>query len=132
MKVSSSQKTTTARTISATGGGGVHHIALSSSDIFASIANLRASGVEFVPISPNYYDDLIARLDIDREVVERMRGFGILYDRSPLGEYFHAYSRSFADRFFFEIVQRVGSYDAYGASNAPARMTSQVQETTDA
>jgi 4-hydroxyphenylpyruvate dioxygenase len=132
LNVSSSQKTTTARTISATGGGGVHHIALSSSDIFASIAKLRASGVEFVPISPNYYDDLIARLDIDREVVERMRAFGILYDRSPLGEYFHAYGRSFADRFFFEIVQRVGSYDAYGASNAPARMASQVQETTNA
>ena len=132
LNVSSSQKTSTARTISASGGGGVHHIALSSSDIFASIEKLRAAGIEFVPISPNYYDDLIARLDIDRDIVERMRRFGILYDRSPAGEYFHAYGKSFADRFFFEIVQRAGSYDAYGASNAPARMASQVQETAPA
>ena len=132
LNVSSSQKTSTARTISASGGGDVHHIALSSNDIFASIDKLRATGVEFVPISPNYYDDLIARLDIDHDLVERMRAFGILYDRSPAGEYFHIYSRSFADRFFFEIVQRVGSYDAYGASNAPARMASQVQETAAA
>ena len=80
-----------------------------------------------MPISPNYYDDLVARLDIDQEQVERMRALGILYDRSPAGEYFHSYSRSFADRFFFEIVQRVGSYDAYGALNAPARMASQAQ-----
>ena len=92
-----------------------------------AIEKLRAVGVEFVPISPNYYDDLVARLDIDQEQVERMRALGILYDRSPAGEYFHSYSRSFADRFFFEIVQRVGSYDAYGALNAPARMASQAQ-----
>ena len=129
LNVSSSQKTTTARTISASGGGGVHHIALSSSDIFASVGKLRAAGVEFVPISPNYYDDLIARLDIDHALVERMRASGILYDRSSAGEYFHIYSVSFADRFFFEIVQRVGNYDAYGALNAPARMASQVQRT---
>ena len=127
LNVSTSQRTTTARTISASGGGGVHHIALSTSDIFASVAKMRAAGVEFVPISPNYYDDLIARLDIDHALVERMRAAGILYDGSASGEYFHIYSRSFADRFFFEIVQRVGSYDAYGALNAPARMASQVQ-----
>jgi len=129
LNVSSSQKTSTARAISAGGGGGVHHIALSCSDILASVAELRASAVEFVPISPNYYDDLIARLDIDPALVERMRKLGILYDRSASGgEYFHAYSRSFADRFFFEIVQRAGRYDAYGALNAPARMASQVQK----
>ena len=44
------------------------------------------------------------------------------------GEYLHAYTESFADRFFFEIVQRVGGYDAYGALNAPARMAAQAQQ----
>ena len=39
----------------------------------------------------------------------------------------HAYSESFADRFFFEIVQRVGDYDGYGALNAAARLASQSQ-----
>ena len=127
LNVSSSRKTGTARTVSASGGGGVHHIALSSGDIFASVTALRRNQVEFVPISPNYYDDLVARLDIDRSRVERMRSLGILYDRSPDGEYLHVYGRSFADRFFFEIIQRVGNYDAYGALNAPARMASQAQ-----
>jgi len=124
---SASQRTGTARAVAAIGGGGVHHIALSCEDIFESVAKLRAKGVEFVPISPNYYDDLLARLDVEPSYVERLRGLGILYDRSVSGEFFHIYTPSFAGRFFFEIMQRTGSYDTYGASNAPARMASQAQ-----
>ena len=51
----------------------------------------------------------------------------ILYERTDGGEYFHAYSESFAGRFFFEVVQRVGRLDGYGAMNAPVRIASQVQ-----
>ena len=127
LNVSTSQRTRTARTVSASGGGGVHHIALDCPDIFDAVARLRANGVPFVPISPNYYDDIIARLDIDTALVERMRSLGILYDRNANGEYFHVYSETFADRFFFEIVQRVGGYEGFGALNAPARMASQAQ-----
>jgi 3-dehydroshikimate dehydratase len=127
LNVSLSQRTRTARIVSTFGGGSVHHIALGCSDIFETVAKLQLGGVAFVPISPNYYDDLLARLDIDADLVERMRRFGILYDRTAGGEYFHCYSVSFADRFFFEIVQRKGAYDAYGALNAPARMASQAQ-----
>jgi 4-hydroxyphenylpyruvate dioxygenase len=127
LNVSTSQKTRTARTVSASGGGGVHHIALDCSDIFDAVAKLRANGVPFVPISPNYYDDIIARLDIDAGLVERMRNLGILYDRNAGGEYYHIYATTFAERFFFEIVQRVGGYEGYGALNAPARMASQAQ-----
>jgi 4-hydroxyphenylpyruvate dioxygenase len=57
-----------------------------------------------------------------------MRQLGILFDRTPVGDYFHIYTESFADRFFFEIVQRKNAYDAYGALNAPARMASQAQQ----
>jgi 4-hydroxyphenylpyruvate dioxygenase len=61
-----------------------------------------------------------------------MRKVGILYDRNPAGEYLHVYATPFADRFFFEIVQRVADYDGYGALNAPARMASQAQATSRA
>jgi 4-hydroxyphenylpyruvate dioxygenase len=126
--VSLSQRTRTARTVTASGGAGVHHIAFSSDDIYATVARLREQGVPFVPISANYYDDLVARLDIDGEDVARMRALGLLFDRSPQGDYLHIYTESFADRYFFEIVQRVGAYDAYGALNAPARMAAQAQQ----
>ncbi len=128
LNVSLSQRTRTARQVSATGrsGGSVHHIALRCDDIFASVTQLRANGVRCVPISANYYDDLLARLDLDEPLVRRMQALDILYDRSAAGEYFHAYTEAFADRFFFEIVQR-NDYDGYGAVNAPARMASQEQ-----
>jgi 4-hydroxyphenylpyruvate dioxygenase len=127
LNVSTSQRTRTARTVSASGGGGVHHIALATKDIFASVEKLRADGVRFVPISPNYYDDIAARIDVDAGLLDRMRKQGILYDRTPGGEFRHIYGESFADRFFFEIVQRVNDYQGYGALNAPARMASQAQ-----
>jgi len=127
LNVSLSQRTRTARTIDTLGGRSVHHIGISCSDIVATVSRLRAAGVDFVPISSNYYDDLLARLDLDPALVARMRDLGIVYDRSPDGEYFHVYGATFAERFFFEIVQRAGAYDAYGALNAPARMASQAQ-----
>jgi 4-hydroxyphenylpyruvate dioxygenase len=129
LNVSLSQKTRTAQAVAAAGGGSVHHIALGCTDIFESVSRMRAKGVRFVPISANYYDDLATRFDIAVPVLERMRELDILFDRSTAGDYFHIYTDSFADRFFFEIVQRTGAYDAYGALNAPARMASQAQQT---
>ena len=90
------------------------------------MASAARRGVRFVPISANYYDDLLARLDLDEATVRRMQALDILYDRSPGGEFLHAYAEPFADRFFFEIVQRK-AYDGYGAVNAPARMAAQEQ-----
>jgi 4-hydroxyphenylpyruvate dioxygenase len=127
LNVSLSQRTRTARTVNASGGAGVHHIAFGCDDIFATVQRLRASGVPFVPISPNYYDDLETRFDIAPAVAAQLRGLGVLFDRASDGDYFHIYTESFADKFFFEIVQRVDAYDAYGALNAPARMASQAQ-----
>ena len=89
LNVSTSQRTKTARTISASGAG-VHHIALATKDIFATMDTLRGEMMRFVPISPNYYDDIIARLDLPRERVDAMRGLGILYDKTtgaPLWEF---------------------------------------------
>jgi 4-hydroxyphenylpyruvate dioxygenase len=127
LNVSASQRTRIARTLSASGGAGVHHVAFGCSDIFASVTRLRASGAPFVPISANYYDDLVTRFDIEPAKVARMRELGLLFDRTPQGDYLHIYTEAYADRFFFEIVQRVDGYDAYGALNAPARLASQAQ-----
>jgi len=127
LNVSSSPDTHNARTVAATGGGSVHHIALTAPDIFASVARLRAAGVPFVPISANYYDDLETRYDLAPDLLARLRQLGILFDRSPAGDFFHIYTDSFAGRFFFEVVQRVGPYDGYGALNAAARLASQLQ-----
>lgn len=128
LNVSMSQRTRTARTLSVTGGGAVHHIALRCADIFETVARLRERGVRFVPISDNYYDDLPTRLDIDADLLARMRAAGVLFDHATTGDYLHIYTESFEQGLFFEVVQRIDAYDGYGASNAPARMASQAQQ----
>ena len=87
---------------------------------------LQARGVKWLPISPNYYEDLLARLDLDEGLVRRMQALNIVADVSPGGARFlHAYTEPFGDRFFFEVVQREGGYDGYGAVNAAVRMAAQ-------
>ncbi len=129
LNTSVGDNTRTARQVSATGrsGGGVHHIALRCDDIFETMARLRDRGARFVAISANYYDDLLARLGLEETLVRRMQEFNILFDSNDRGRYFHAYSETIDDRFFFEVVQR-DHYDAYGALNAPARMASQARD----
>jgi len=126
LNVSQSRGTTTARTVSALQGAGVHHIAFACDDILSTARRLRLKGLRILEISPNYYDDLPAKFDIEPERLAEFREFGILYDCSPTGEFLHLYTEVFAGRFFFEIVQRSAGYQGYGASNAPVRMAAQV------
>jgi 4-hydroxyphenylpyruvate dioxygenase len=101
----------------------VDSIALGCQDIFATVARLRGNGVAFVPISGNYYDDLIAREVLDQATIERMRGQDIVFARSGTGTYYQAYTEAFEGRFYFQIVQRT-AYDGYGAINEPLRAAS--------
>ncbi|WP_028999745.1 bifunctional sugar phosphate isomerase/epimerase/4-hydroxyphenylpyruvate dioxygenase family protein [Azohydromonas australica] len=129
LNMSMSERTRMAQAAQASGGVGVQHIAFGCSDLFAAVDKLRRAGVRFVPISDNYYDDLPTRFEVAPELVQRLRAAGVLFDRSPQGDYLHAYTEGYAGAgFFFELVQRLGGYDGYGAVNAPARMASQAQE----
>ena len=89
LNVSQSRSTAMARAISSHGGSSVHHIAFATDDIFDTMAKLRRNGAQFVPISPNYYDDLQARFDLPGEQVAKMREGRVLFERTPTGEYFH-------------------------------------------
>jgi 4-hydroxyphenylpyruvate dioxygenase len=128
LNASLSQRTRTAQAATASGGAGVHHIAFRASDIVAAVRWLRDRGVAFAPISSNYYDDLETRFEIHPALMSRLRDEGILFDRTSDGDYLHAYTEPFMDRFFFEIVQRLDGYDGYGGLNAEARMASQAGE----
>jgi 4-hydroxyphenylpyruvate dioxygenase len=128
LNISASQNTVTARSVSAFAGAGVHHIALRSTDIFRAAARCRAAGVPLLKVPDNYYDDLAVRWPLSADFVARLRRDGILYDRSADGEYMQLYTEPFEGRFFFEIVQRVGGYDAYGAINAAVRMAAQARQ----
>jgi 4-hydroxyphenylpyruvate dioxygenase len=116
------------RFLDAFGGAGFQQIALSTDDIFAAVEAANANGVAFLPIPDNYYDDLATRFDIAPDLLARMRALGVLYDRVKDGEFFHIYTRTFQDRFFFEIVER-RNYGLFGAANTPVRLAAQASLT---
>jgi 4-hydroxyphenylpyruvate dioxygenase len=90
-----------------------------------------ANGVAMLPIPENYYDDLEARTDLSAEQITALRDNGILYDKDESGEYLQAYTQSFQDLFFFEIVERRG-YKGFGAVNAPIRLAAQARQAKQA
>mgnify|MGYP004483809661 CR=1 FL=1 len=99
------------------------HVSFASPDIVASARAARALGAPVLPIPGNYYDDLDVRLAPPPELLADLREHSIMYDRDGGGEYFHFATELLGSRLFFEVVQRVGGYEGYGAANAvPVRM----------
>lgn len=127
LNISESRQTGTGRLITTNAGAGVHHIALATADIVATLDRLLARGAKTLPIPANYYDDIAAKWGLDDEQLGTLRRLNLLYDRDDSGEFLHAYTNTFDDRFFFELVERRGGYQQYGAANASVRMAAQAQ-----
>ena len=100
------------------------HVAFTSPDAMAAARAARSRGFRPLPIPGNYYDDLIARFDLPAGQVEEMQELGVLYDRDDDGDFTHFYTETIGS-VFFEVVQRRGGYDGYGAINAPVRLAAQ-------
>ena len=122
-----SHRTMSGRFLSEFFGSGVQHIAFASDDMLVTASQLRQRGLETLSISENYYDDLDAKFALDPDFLDRLRQAGALYDRDDDGEYLQLYTRAFADRFFFEIVERRQGYRGYGAANARIRLAAQAR-----
>ena len=106
------------------GAGLPQHIAFSTDRIVDLARASRQRGLEVLPVPDNYYDDLIARFDLDSATVAELRELGLLYDREDGSAFVHFYTATVGE-VFFEVVQRIGGYDGYGAANAPVRLAAQ-------
>lgn len=125
---SQATRTLSSRFVSEHFGSGVQHIAFSAPDIFAAVQAMREAGLSFLAIPENYYDDLEARHGLDPAFIDALRDHHILYDRDGEAEFLQVYTHVFAQRFFFEIVERRGGYAGFGAVNAPVRLAAQARE----
>ena len=96
------------------------HIAFAVDDLVATARAARDRGLDFLRIPANYYEDLDARFDLDPAFLATLRELNLLYDRDADGEFLHFYTATVGS-VFFEMVERRGSYDGYGAPNAPVR-----------
>ncbi|MFD7938902.1 bifunctional sugar phosphate isomerase/epimerase/4-hydroxyphenylpyruvate dioxygenase family protein [Streptomyces sp. NPDC059755] len=100
------------------------HIALATDDVVAAARRFTEAGGRLLPIPANYYDDLAARFEFADGELDTYRDLGILYDRDAHGVFRHCYTHT-VGRVFFELVQREGGYQGYGAANAPVRLAAQ-------
>ncbi|MFC7847383.1 TIM barrel protein [Arthrobacter sp. NPDC057388] len=96
------------------------HIAFAVDDLVATARAARDRGLAFLQIPENYYEDLAARFDLEPGFLATLRELNLLYDRDADGEFLHFYTATVGS-VFFEMVERRGSYDGYGAPNAPVR-----------
>jgi len=127
LNISENRNTAIAHSLSTYRGSGVHHIAFDCDDIFVAVEQAKEAGVALLDIPMNYYDDLAARFDFDDEFLSQLAYFNVLYDRDAQGgELFHVYTEPFAERFFFEILQRK-DYAGYGAANVAVRFAAMAQ-----
>ncbi|MFJ6651846.1 bifunctional sugar phosphate isomerase/epimerase/4-hydroxyphenylpyruvate dioxygenase family protein [Microbacterium sp. NPDC091313] len=100
------------------------HVAFACSDVLALARRARERGFAPLPIPANYYDDLEARFDLPVELAAQLRELDVMYDRDDDGQFLHFYTAPIGT-LFFEVVQRAGGYDGYGASNTPVRLAAQ-------
>ena len=126
LNISEGRETATGRFISASAGAGVHHLAFASQDIEGTLESISGHDDWLLPIPPNYYDDLASRYGLTEEELNSLRRLNLLYERDDDGSFRQAYTDSFEDRFFFEIVER-RDYRGFGALNAAVRMAAQAQ-----
>ncbi len=96
------------------------HIAFAVDDLVATARDCKARGLEFLQIPANYYEDLDARFGLAPDFLAILQELNLLYDRDADGEFLHFYTATVGS-VFFEMVERRGAYDGYGAPNAPVR-----------
>jgi 4-hydroxyphenylpyruvate dioxygenase len=103
------------------GGPGVQHIAVSTTDIVATVTALAARGVRFLRTPDSYYAGVPERIgDID-ESIDDLRRLGILVDRDDEGYLLQIFTKPLGDRptIFFEIIERHGAR-GFGEGNFKA------------
>jgi len=103
-------------------GEGIQHIALSTKDIYASVAALRARGVRFLDTPDTYYDRVSQRVPGHREDLTRLRAQRILIDGAPAegqGVLLQIFTETVIGPVFFEVIQRKDN-DGFGEGNFKA------------
>ncbi|TPX67636.1 hypothetical protein CcCBS67573_g07427 [Chytriomyces confervae] len=94
-------------------GAGVQNIALETNDIIKSVSNLRARGVEFMPIPAAYYSHLAECLETAKctiaEPLAVLEQLGILVDFEDEGYLLQIFTKPLVDRptLSIEIIQHV-------------------------
>ena len=103
-------------------GEGIQHIALSTNDIYSTVTNLRANGVEFMSVPDSYYEELDNRIPGHAEDLQKLQDNQILIDGaidSDVGLLLQIFTETVIGPVFFEVIQRKGN-NGFGEGNFQA------------
>ncbi len=102
-------------------GEGIQHIALSTNDIYDTVRQLRANGVDFMSTPDTYYAKVDTRVAGHGEPLEDLRELSILIDGAPGddGILLQIFTNTVIGPIFFEIIQRKGN-QGFGEGNFKA------------
>jgi 4-hydroxyphenylpyruvate dioxygenase len=102
-------------------GEGIQHVALGTSDIYATVETLRARNVAFQSTPDTYYDLLGTRLPNHGEDTARLKENRVLLDGAPAKNemLLQIFTTTVVGPIFFEIIQRKGN-EGFGEGNFQA------------
>ncbi|MFE5245439.1 MULTISPECIES: 4-hydroxyphenylpyruvate dioxygenase [unclassified Streptomyces] len=103
------------------GCAGVQHIAFSTDDIVATVAELRRRGVAFMGTPDAYYRTLSDRVVPTRYTVEELHGEEVLVDEDHGGQLYQIFAKSVHPKntIFLELIERMGAR-TFGSGNITA------------
>ena len=103
-------------------GEGIQHIALSSTNLYKTVAQLSHQGIDFQDTPDTYYELIDKRLPGHAENIEALRKHKILIDGgedSKSGFLLQIFTKNSIGPIFFEYIQRKG-HDGFGEGNFQA------------
>ena len=102
-------------------GPGIQHVAFTCNNIVEAVERMESSGIQFLPISPEYYETLGSRFDMTHEEVQPYKERNILVDRDKDGFVLQCFTKPLSDKptLFFEFIERKGS-KGFGKGNVRA------------
>ncbi|WP_115718330.1 4-hydroxyphenylpyruvate dioxygenase [Gallaecimonas mangrovi] len=102
-------------------GEGIQHIALTTNDIYQTVADLQSRGTAFMRTPATYYERINARVPGHGESLEKLQALNILIDGMPSkdGILLQIFTETVIGPVFFEIIQRKGN-DGFGEGNFKA------------
>ncbi len=103
------------------GGPGAQHIALATTDIVATVKEMRRRGVRFLTTPDSYYEELPGRIGEIDEDLDDLAELGILADRDDEGYLLQIFTQTIGDRptVFLEVIERHGAR-GFGEGNFKA------------
>ena len=100
-------------------GEGIQHIAMGSDDLYATVDQLRKSGVRLLDTPQTYYELVEKRIPGHGEPIDALRERGILIDGKKDALLLQIFSENQLGPIFFEFIQRKGD-EGFGNGNFKA------------